>query len=592
MLSLRARLILLVCFATVPAISFIFFAATKEREAALERMETEARHLGSLASREHAHQLAGSRNSIGRLASRLACDAGAPDRPPPCPSHLPELLSGLPQLANLGLADLRGDIVCSAAPVAQPATLAHNEAFLAALRSTEVEAGAYVVGLVGRPVLHMAQAVRTSSGDACAVAFVAVELGWLATLSEQAKLPPDYTLLITDRGGHVLARSGATAGELVEDQGRAVPALAEALHATHGAVLSVGSPPRARFFVSTPMEGVPGIHVVAGLPYERVQSTADRVFYRTLVGLVLVTIFAIVAAIVAAEISVLRVLRSLTRAVRRFGAGDLAARPPLPGSHGELRELAISFRKMADALAQRQREAEEAKRRLSALSRRLQLARDEEASRIARELHDELGQILTGLKMELAAVRRVCKCDDVPDEMGDPFSSMAARIDGAIDAVRRLSSQLRPPVLDRLGLAAAIDWLVHDCEREAGLTIVVEAKNLAEPLHPLTATTLFRIVQEALTNVVRHASASAVTVELAGSAGEIELSIHDDGTGIRAADLDGAHALGILGMRERVRLVGGDLTVRGAGGEGTTIVARVPRTPRLEDDASEGSEPA
>ncbi|MCC6523816.1 MAG: HAMP domain-containing protein [Polyangiaceae bacterium] len=563
--------------------SFIFYAAQKEREAALERLETEARHLGSLASREHAYQLNGAKSLLRRLGDTLACRAGADPTPPACPPYLPALLSGFPQFANIGVAAPGGEVSCSAAPIAPSARLAHNTAFERALRSDDVEVGDYVVGFVGRPVLHLAQAIRGRDGEPCAVSFVAVELGWLDALAEQANLPADYSLLISDRAGHVLARSGAVGADPVAEQERAIAGLAEALERPEGAVLAIGSPPVSRYFVAAPMEGIPGVFAVAGLPYERVQGTANRAFYRTLLVLALVTVFAIAGAILAAELSVLRVLRALTRAVRRFGSGDLSARVPLPGGHGELRELALSFAGMADALGARQREAREAQDQLRALSHRLQAARDEEAGRIARELHDELGQVLTGLKMDLARVRRVCVGHHVTAGE-EAVVAMSAELDGAIDTVRRLSSELRPPVLDRLGLAAAVDWLVRDCGAKAGLAIQLEVGELREPIDAAVSTAVFRIVQEALTNVVRHAGATEVRVELSSDATTIRLVIRDDGRGIDPAAAAGAHALGILGMRERVGLLGGTFALDAPPGKGTTVVVAVPREPARATD--------
>ncbi|MBI2896806.1 MAG: HAMP domain-containing protein [Deltaproteobacteria bacterium] len=573
-LTLRGRLILLVCFATVPALLFIFFAASREREAAVERLIAEARHLGSLASREHAHQLAGGKNLLRRLAGALECDATAA-----CPEHLPSLLAGLPQLANIGVAEPDGDVSCSAAPLRRPVNLGSTAAFRRALDSLEVEAGTYVIApIVGRPVLHLAYAVRGPGRSPCAVLFVALELGWLGQLARQANLPRDYSLLIADSAGNVLARSGPTMAGRGEEPGRPVPGLARVLPRPRGAVLRLGEPAVSRYFVATPMQGMRGVFVVAGLPYDRVQGKANWAFYRTLAGLVLVTIFAIASAILAAELSVLRLLRALTRAVRKFGAGDLTARAPLPQAHGELRELAASFGAMADTLAARQREAEEAQVRLRALSQRVQAARDEEAERIARELHDELGQVLTGLKLELARLRRVCSRSPLLSLEGDQaIAEMTEHVDRAIDSVRRISSELRSPVLDRLGLAAAIDWLVRECEVKAGITGIVNIEDLEGPVDGVVSTTVFRVVQEALTNVVRHAGASEVRVDLACRPPTLSLTIRDDGKGMEPGAATGSGALGILGMRERVHLLGGVWRLHSAPSKGTTIEVVVPR---------------
>lgn len=572
-LGLRGRLILLVCFATVPALTFIFFAAAKERQTALERMETEARHLGNLAAREHANQIGGAKSLLRRLTDVAKC-APVESSAPVCAAYLPPLLAGFPQFANIGVADTRGEVACSAAPIQRGASMKDNVAFERALGSKDVEIGSYVVGFVGRPVLHLALVVPGASGPACGVAFVAVELGWLDQLAKQANLPSDYSLLITDRSGVVLARSGEGADQV----GRADPALAAALGRPHGAVIELGGA-ATQYVVATPMESIDGVFVVVGLPYTRMQSAASWAFYRTLLGLVLVTIFAIASAIVAAEISVLRALRSLTVAVRRFGDGDLSARAPLPGTYGELHELSVSFGVMAENLATRQREALTVQEQLRALTRRLQTVRDEEAKRIARGLHDELGQILTGLKLDLARSRRVSAGDG--DE--EAIARMSEQIDQAIDAVRRISADLRPPVLDRLGLGAGIDWLAREYEAKSGLSIVPHISDLREPIDGRVSIAIFRVVQEALTNVVRHARASSVTIDVVGHDDSLTVTIRDDGEGIPPA-ADGPLSLGILGMRERVSLLGGTLHVRGEPGAGTTISVDVPREPAVTEE--------
>jgi signal transduction histidine kinase len=581
-LTLRGRLLLLVGFAIVPALLFVFFAAARERQAAVERIEAEARHLGSLASREHAHQLNGARSLLERLAATVPCPAPAV---PGCPEWLPVLLSGFPQFANIGVADPKGDIVCSAAAIHPPARLAENAAFRRALASAEAETGGYTIGFVGRPVLHLARAVRAADGSACAVPFVAVELGWLDRLADHTNLPADTSLLITDRTGRVLARSGA-----IRDAGEPLPALAEVLGRPRGAVLELGAPPSPHYLVATPMEEVPGVFVVAGLPYARVQSAANRAFYRTLAWLLLVSLLGMAAAVVAVEVSIFRVLRALIATVRRLAEGDLSARAPLPGSHGELRELAVSFGAMAEALAAREREAMEAQDRLRALSHRVQAVRDEEAERIARELHDELGQMLTGLKMELTSARRAGSGGAQPDA-DEALRRMSEQIDGAIDAVRRISSELRPPVLDRLGLAPAIDWLARELGAKSGLRVHLHASGVEEPVDRLVSTTLFRIVQEALTNVVRHAAAGEVTIDLVGHADTIAVTVRDDGRGCDPAVAEGPPALGILGMRERARLVGGTWRMRGAPGEGMTIEVEVPRKPAAPVEPAVGGRP-
>lgn len=553
---------------------FILFSASKERKSALVRMESEVRHLGNLASREHAQQLQGAKNLLRHLAGVVTCEAQAPATSPRCPGHLPELLSGLPQLANIGLAAANGEVTCSAASIA-PSSLKGNMAFERSLGSTDTEVGEYVIGFVGRPVVHLTYAIRAPHQAPCAVAFVAVELSWLDRLAEQAHLPAGSSLFIADRSGHILARSADFGRETLTLPDSPSPPLKEVLDRPGAAILELAPPGSRRYLVATPMEGIPGLFVVAGLPYERVQGEVNWAFYRTLLGLTVVSVLAIAAVVLVAEFSLLRLLRALTRVARRFGAGDSSARARLPANHGELRELAISFNAMADSLVARQGEAADAQNRLRALSHHLQAIRDEEAGRIARELHDELGQILTGLKMEFS-----CVCGQCLGKAGDePVARMSSQIDHAIESVRRISSQLHPPVLDRLGLAAAIDWLCEDYEAKSGLAVVLKVSHLPEAIDATVSTALFRIVQESLTNVVRHADATEALVELLGKETTLCVTIRDNGKGLDPRVANGIESLGILGMSERARLLAGTFRIEGDPGQGTTVVVEIPRFP-------------
>ncbi len=576
-LSLRGRLILLVCFATVPALVFIFFVAGRERAAAIERVETEARQLGAFASREHFHQLEGARDLLRRLEEPLSCG-----RSTDCPDYLGALLDGLPQFANIGVAGTDGSLQCSAVGPTHPFDMRSNPAFVRALESRNAEVGAYVIGpIVGRPVLHVALAIRDGEGRPCRVAFVAVDLRWLDRLSQQTKLPPGYSLLITDRDGHVLAHSG----DVPAANDDAPPTLAnidELLQAHGGVAIELGPAAEKRLAVATPMDGVPGIYAVVGLPYDEVQSAASGAFYRTVIGLILLTIFTITVAILAAEVSILRTLRSLSAAARNLGKGDLAVRAPLPRGEGELHDLASSFNSMADALAARHREALATQGRLRALSHRLQVARDTEAGRIARELHDELGQVLTSLTMDLKRLPRMCTSageNDCAARLGKSVDDLLERIEGSIAFVRGLASELRPTVLDRLGIAAALQWLTSNVESQSGMAVFLDISGLEEPCDNLVSTTLFRVAQEALTNVVRHAKATEVRVDLVQTGDELVLTVHDNGVGIDPGLTEGVQSLGLFGMRERAHLLGGTCSIDGGPGRGTTVIARLPRRP-------------
>lgn len=581
--TLRGRLVLLVCIATLPAILFTFYVASNERRAVLQRTEREARHLAALASREHSQQLEGAKRLLQRLGDRTRDPSSGG-----CPDLLGAVLAISPQLANIGILNRDGRVLCSVEPAGGVTLMRDNPAFVRALHSNVVEVGSYVIGpIVHRPVIHLAYAVRDPRGAVDRVLFVAVDLRWLSQLAEQAGLPPDYALLIADRDGRVLARSGATRGATGR-QGTLITGLAGV---TAGRPRSMTHIDVAgdRFFVATPLRGLPALSVVAGLPYERVTDEANAVFYRTVLGLALLTLFTIAAALFAAEVSVLRVVRALSRTAQLFGSGDLQARATVPRSHGELTELTVAFNAMAEALEVRHREATDAQSRLRALTNRLQAAREDEAGRIARELHDELGQVLTSVKLDLARLRRrtrrLAGADGI-ESLDDAIDQMSQRIDEAVQSVRRISSDLRPAALDRLGLVAALEWLAREHEARTGLHVALVVRGLDEPVEPLLSVTVFRIVQEALTNVARHAEATHVEVRVDARGSDLVVEVADDGRGIDAKRVDEASSLGLLGMKERARLVNGTFLVSREASGGTTIVLRVPHAERPGDDAS------
>jgi PAS domain S-box-containing protein len=221
---------------------------------------------------------------------------------------------------------------------------------------------------------------------------------------------------------------------------------------------------------------------------------------------------------------------------------------------------------------------------LRALSARLQSAREEEGTRIAREIHDELGSTLTTLRWDLEGFEKTLSVlDNLPQvaSLQERIKSMTGLIDTTIKSVRRISSELRPTALDDLGLLAAVEWQARQFEERTG--IVCQCYFAAEKfdLTEAQATALFRVFQEALTNVLRHAQATMVETAIAKEVGQIVLTISDNGRGITEDETLGPQSLGLLGMRERAYLIGGEIDIVGIKGKGTTITVRVPLSDEL-----------
>jgi PAS domain S-box-containing protein len=258
---------------------------------------------------------------------------------------------------------------------------------------------------------------------------------------------------------------------------------------------------------------------------------------------------------------------------RPFGVLEAAAREPRSFSDDEVHFVWSMASVLATAVEQRRaaRELGLKREELQTLSRKLIEAQEAERRAVARELHDDFGQVLTAIKLNLMRKER------------DEAESIAL-VDGAIARVRDLAHHLRPPMLDDLGLSASLRWYVDREARRAGLEVHLDIESVEARLPPTVETTCFRVTQEALTNVIRHAQATRIDVLLRLAPDGLRLEVRDDGHGfdVRAARLPGG-GQGLLGMRERVALAGGELEIDSAPGRGTVVRARFPRPGSRED---------
>ena len=242
----------------------------------------------------------------------------------------------------------------------------------------------------------------------------------------------------------------------------------------------------------------------------------------------------------------------------------------------------ISRRKLAE------QELLESRKQLRELSAHLQSVREEERTRIARELHDELGQMLTGVKLD--AIWLINQLPKEQPQVVRKADAMSRLIDDTLDAMRRTAADLRPVMLDDLGLAAAVEWLSEDFTERTGLSVQLDMNNgpckcfgelqnslqWDENLSDAVATAAFRIVQESLTNIARHAQAGHVMISLGCRDGDLLLLVSDDGKGMPDESEQKSGSYGVIGMRERAQGLGGTLHLSSIPGEGTTVEAVIP----------------
>ncbi|MBS4098771.1 MAG: response regulator [Sulfuricella sp.] len=268
----------------------------------------------------------------------------------------------------------------------------------------------------------------------------------------------------------------------------------------------------------------------------------------------------------------------------KLGAVDYIEKPFHPDevlarvhTHIELRRLQAGLEKRVRERTADHRQAEEKLHaswlQLQELTEFLQTVREEERTRIAREIHDELGQALTALRIDLAWLRGKCGSED--SRTVDKLAAAYNLVVKTLDAVRRISEDLRPGMLDQLGLAAAIQHYVAKFSERTGIPCQLWLNREEFEIEDQLATALFRLVQEALTNVARHASARNAAVRIAEEHDAIHLSVEDDGCGL--APPTGKKTFGLLGMRERAKMFGGTFEIESTPGAGTRIRVQFPK---------------
>jgi len=252
--------------------------------------------------------------------------------------------------------------------------------------------------------------------------------------------------------------------------------------------------------------------------------------------------------------------------------------------------IVVSIKDITD-----RKQAEEAlgasREQMRALAGRLQKVREEERTQIAREIHDELGGALTGLKIDFSLLTRAAlKIENktVRKSLIAGMDSMIKFIDTTIHTVRRIAMELRPGVLDDLGLVAALEWQLIDFEKRTGVRCKFFPPAEEISLDADLSTALFRIFQEALTNVARHSEATEVCVRLRADADSSTLEVEDNGKGIEEKNIRSSKSLGLLGMRERAQMFGGRFTVTGTPGIGTKVTVEISPVEKRKMDQDQG----
>lgn len=470
------------------------------------------------------------------------------------------IVDASPQYADLLLFDGNGALVCSAepAPEDRPVSMLARQWIAARLRERTLPSSVPVMRLWANRWVSLLSMPVTGADGALRGTLVLVQLP--EALAEA--LPPDAVMTILDRDGNVVARSNDprpwTGGSL-----HGVDVAKPAAHRGVGMAEATGPDGVSRQYGFNSVPEL-GWRIYVGIPTATAREEVREMFVNGVAGGTIIIMVVVVVALMLAR-AVERPVAALSRAAESASRG--AFESVTAAGPREIAQLAETFNNM---LARRL----EGERELKALSERLLLVQEEERTRIARELHDDLGQALTALKMDVGGLLSMTP----PSVADEPLRNrIMATLDETVTAVQRLSSELRPSVLDDLGLPTAIEAEALRFERRTGIECELSLPKHAELwVGGPAESAIYRIVQEALTNVARHADASRVEVRLRERPEELLLEIRDDGRGITGEEVSDPHSLGLIGIRERAVMAGGTVHFEGVAGRGTIVSVRIP----------------
>lgn len=559
--SIRTQLVALVLGVALPTFGVLVWGFWSE----VRREHADARELALRIARSRAEDLRDSNERARALLVRMAerpkiREASAGD----CDT-LFAIIDFFPQYLNLLLFDARGSVICSATPA--PSDAAYS-AFAQSAVSERLRASG---ASTAEPL------VLTKDRRWIWVAFQSTTSGVLALVQsldlDVDAYPQGTVVTITDLEGRIVARSHE--GERWIGR-KSQDSVIDRLMQTHeeGLTEAVGVDGVRRQYG---FKRVPGTEwsVRVGVPSGVAMASVRGLMLHGLAAGALMLIVVMLLAIRLAR-AIERPLDDLARAAARVGEAGFGDEVPVGGPN-EIATVGESFNRMTSRRAEAERALEESHAQLEALSKKLLDVQEDERSRISREIHDEMGQLLTALNMDVGGLLRAA------EPLTAEQQAMATRIRTAlaetISSVQRIAAELRPPALDDFGLVAAIESEARTFEERTAIECDLSLPD-SLALGADADAAVYRIVQEAMTNVARHAEAARLEIRSRVRGDELVIEIRDDGKGITADEMADRKSLGIAGMRERARSIGATLEVEGVRGRGTIVSIRValPRT--------------
>lgn len=560
--SIRWWLAILAVAGVLPLIVLLSFLYVTQ----LRAEQREARHAALRIAQSAATRIRSlhldSTALLARMALRPAIRAADPEN---C-DGLFAIVDFFPQYLNLFLVGRGGTVICSASPPPSDRTASD---MTRSWIEEQIAAGQLALGqpairyLERRWVSILALAVTDSGGGRVGT----LVLAQLPDIGGPEGLPPGSVITIIDSEGRVQARSvdpERWAGQSV--RGTEVTEIVITRHEGRARARGIDGVPRHYGFTSIPEMGW---HLYVGVPDDAVMAPVRELFLQGIAGALAILLLAFGAARALSRF-VERPINNLVRAAGAIARDGYAGHVPSDGPR-EIAALGEAFNHMVESRSQAEARIVASEQNLKALSDRLLDVQEQERTRIAREIHDDLGQSLTALKMDVGGLLQAR--EGTNEVVRD---RILRTIDATVLAVQRISAELRPSVLDDLGLVAAIESEARLFEERTGIECDVSVTAEPAGIEGPVATAIYRVIQEALTNAARHSDASRVEIRLRSRSDEIVLEVRDDGRGITKEQIEHGRSFGLMGIRERVTTLGGSVHIEGIEGRGTIVSVRIP----------------
>jgi signal transduction histidine kinase len=587
--GLRMRLNLLILLTLLPAGILLFFAAEDQRRIESGAFLKHALLLAQAGAVEEAQQISAARDLLLILSNYLRLPSVSPDRTIAFLSTLTGRFSGY---KDLGVLSPDGTLKINSRNDPRGGNYADHAWFQRAVAKKQFAMSKYRVQQIdNEPVIYFGLPVMDDHERIQAVVFAAMSLNQMnrSIFRLLDDLPPGASLTQIDASGKTLSYASKT--QSWNDSGHISASVLEAVSRQQTGIFeAAGDNGIPRIYAFAPLKSAilnRHVYVALHMPKKLALAASNRVLGRNLTLFALVMLLAVGIIRWGSDVFIIRRIEAIVETSRRLAGGDLGARVGDIGGRDELSQLARSFDDMAESLESRDRKEAAARKALKAsreqlrnLAAYLQSVREQERTRIAREIHDDFGQALTILKMDLSWLKKRL----LPGQTEDvsKIEAMFQTIDGALKTLHAVSAELRPVILDDFGLAAAIEWQAEEFQERTGIACRVDAAHWQSDPDRELATALFRIFQETLTNIIRHARATRVDVRLKADGGEWVLEAADNGRGITPTEIDNPRSFGLIGMRERLWPWSGTVAFLRRSTGGTRVSVRVPMASKGE----------